>query len=191
MLDLTDRPVLVVGGGAVALRKAGQLLACGARVTVIAPDVHPGFTDLPVSVERRAYAPGDTAGYRLVFTATGVHDVDQAVFDEAEAAGLWVNSADDPARCSFILPAVHRQGPITVSVSTAGVSPALASWLRAELGALIGPEFADLAADLAAERAAIRATGASTEDIDWRPIIEQRLRARAMSPLAPRDGAPT
>ena len=191
MLDLTDRPVLVVGAGAVALRKTGQLLACGARVTVLAPDVHPGFADLPVTVERRCFAPGDTDGYRLVFTATGDRRVDQAVFDEAEASGLWVNSADDPARCSFILPAVHRQGPITVSVSTAGVSPALASWLRAELGALIGPEFADLAADLAAERAAIRATGASTEDIDWRPVIEERLRERSMSALAPRDGAPS
>lgn len=189
MLDLTDRQVLVVGAGAVARRKTGQLLACGARITVVAPDVHPGFADLPVTVLRRRFAPGDTAGFRLVFTATGDRAVDQAVFDEAEAAGLWVNSADDPARCSFILPAVHRQGPITVSVSTAGVSPALASWLRAELGALIGPEFADLAADLAAERAAVRATGASTEDMDWRPIIEAKLRERGIDPLAVRDGA--
>jgi len=189
MLDLTDRPVLVVGGGPVALRKTGQLLACGARVTVLAPEVDPRFADLPVTIERRAFATGDTDGFRLVLTATGDRAVDQAVFDEAEAAGRWVNSADDPQRCSFILPAVHRQGPITIAVSTAGVSPALASWLRAELGALIGPEFATIAAELAAERAAVRASGASTEDMDWRPIIEARLREHGLSPLAPRDGA--
>ena len=188
MLDLAGRPVLLVGAGRVALRKAGQLLACGARITVLAPEIDPGFDALDVTIERRAFAAGDTDGFRLVVTATGDRRVDQAIFDEADARGIWINSADDPQRCSFILPAVHRQGPITVSVSTAGSSPALASWLRAELGALIGPEFADLAADLAAERAAVQATGASTEDIDWRPIIEAKLRERGIAPLAARDG---
>ena len=188
MLDLAGRPVLLVGAGRVALRKAGQLLACGAQSTVLAPEIDPGFDALDVTIERRAFAAGDTDGFRLVVTATGDRRVDQAIFDEADARGIWINSADDPQRCSFILPAVHRQGPITVSVSTAGSSPALASWLRAELGALIGPEFADLAADLAAERAAVQATGASTEDIDWRPIIEAKLRERGIAPLAARDG---
>ena len=188
MLDLADRPVLLVGAGRVALRKAGQLLTCGARVTVIAPEVDPGFDTLPVTIERRAFVAGDTEGFRLVLTATGDPDVDQQVFDEADAAGLWVNSADDPERCTYILPAVHRQGPITVSISTAGASPALASWLRAEIGALIGPEFAELAAELAVERAAVQATGASTEDIDWRPIIEAKLRERGIAPFADREG---
>lgn len=187
MLDLADRPVLLVGAGRVALRKAGQLLTCGARVTVLAPDIDPGFHSLPVTIEQRPFAAGDTAGFRLVLTATGDAEVDQAVFDEADAAGLWVNSADDPERCSYILPAVHRQGPITVSVSTAGSSPALASWLRAEFGALIGPEFAEIAEELATERATVQASGASTEDIDWRPIIEAKLRDRGLGPLAPRE----
>lgn len=187
MLDLADRPVLLVGAGRVALRKAGQLLACGARVTVLAPEIDPGFDSLPVTIERRPFAPGDTSGFRLVLTATGDTAVDQAIFDEADAAGLWVNSADDPERCSYILPAVHRQGPITISVSTAGSSPALASWLRAELGALIGPEFSQIAEELASERAAVQATGASTEDIDWRPIIESKLREHGLGPLAIRE----
>lgn len=187
MLDLADRPVLVVGAGPVALRKTRQLLASGARVTVVAPTVDPGFSSLPVTIEQRVFVADDIDGFRLVLTATGDPVVDQQVFDAADAAGIWVNSADDPQRCAFILPAVHRQGPITVAVSTSGVSPALASWLRSELGALIGPEFAEIAVELAAERAAVRATGASTEDMDWRPVIEERLREHGLGPLAPRS----
>ena len=64
-------------------------------------------------------------------------EVDGAVYADAEAAGVWVNSADDLAHCSFILPAVHRDGAVTVSVSTGGLSPALASWLRTRLAAAV------------------------------------------------------
>lgn len=172
-LDLERRLCLVVGGGRIALRKVQQLLRCGARVVVIAPDIDPGFDALPVLVSRRRYAWGDADGFWLVITATGDLDVDQEIFDECEARHIWCNSADDPDRCSFILPAVHRQGPISVAISTGGVSPALASWLRGELGAVLGPEFAELAERLAAERAAVHADGRSTEDVDWRPIIER------------------
>lgn len=172
-LDLDGRLCLVVGAGRIALRKTEQLLRSGARVVVIAPEVHPAFHDLPVLVSRRRYEWGDADGFWVVITATGNRDVDQEIFDECEARHIWCNSADDPERCSFILPAVHRQGAISVAISTGGTSPALASWLRAELGTLLGPEFADLAERLAAERAAVHAQGASTEDIDWRPIIER------------------
>jgi len=187
-LDLANRPVLLVGAGKIALRKAGQLLDAGATIVVIAPEVHPGFEALPVSIQRRVFAAGDTAGFRLIVTATGNSVVDQQIFDEAEASGIWVNSADDPARCSFILPAIHRQGPISIAVSTGGASPAMASWLRAEIASLVGPEFAELVDELSGERAEIKATGASTEDIDWRPIIEAKLRERGLSPFGKREG---
>lgn len=172
-LDLSDRPCLVVGAGRIALRKTQQLLRCGARVTVLAPHVDPGFDLLDVAVERRAYRSGDVDGYWLVITATADIAVDQVIFDECEERHIWCNSADDPERCSFILPAVHRQGPISVAISTGGISPALASWLRAEIGGLLGPEFAELAGVLARERARVHAEGRSTEDVDWRPIIER------------------
>jgi precorrin-2 dehydrogenase / sirohydrochlorin ferrochelatase len=172
-LDLTGRLCLLVGAGRIALRKAQQVLRCGATLVVIAPDVDPGFDDLPVLVARRRYAWGDADGFWLVITATGDEAVDQQIFDECEARRVWCNSADDPQRCSFILPAVHRQGPLSVAISTGGTSPALASWLRGELGALLGPEFAELGERLAAERARVHADGRSTEDVDWRPIIER------------------
>lgn len=126
-LNLAGRPVLVVGGGRIAHRKVQQLLACGADVTVLAPHVIEELAQLNVHVLRREYVDGDIAGFRLVITATGDVDVDQRIFDEAEERGIWVNSADDPERCTFTLPAVHRQGPVMVTVSTGGASPALSS----------------------------------------------------------------
>mgnify|MGYP000288787857 FL=1 len=145
-LNLAGRPVLVVGGGRIAFRKVQQLLAAGGDVTVLAPQIIDEFTDLPVTLVHREYATGDVAKFRLIITATGNTPVDQAIFDECEELGIWVNSADDPARCSFTLPAAFRRGPVMITVSTGGASPALASFLRSELEQLVGPEFAEVAA---------------------------------------------
>lgn len=188
-LNLTGRPVLLVGGGRIALRKAQQLLACGADLTVLAPEILSDFATLGVRTIAREYRHGDLAAYRLVVTATGNVTVDQQIFNEAEALGIWVNSADDPERCSFTLPAVVRQGSVMVTVSTGGASPALSSWLRAELERVIGPEFAEVAAELAARRAMVHAEGRSTEDIDWKPIIEDVVRAHGIGPLVRREYA--
>ncbi len=172
-LNLMGRPVLVVGGGRIAFRKVQQLLVTGARITVIAPWHVDDLDVLPVEIVPRRYEPGDVAGYRLVITATGDHVVDQQIYDEADELGIWVNSADDPDRCSFTLPAVLRRGPVMVTVSTGGASPALSSWLRRRLEDAVGPEFAEIAAELSMERARIHREGCSTEDIDWQPIIDE------------------
>ena len=104
-LRLSGRPVLVVGGGGVATRKVRALVDAGARVTVVAPEVTAELAAIPgVAVHRRGYERGEVDAYRLVVTATDRRDVNQAVFDDAEAAGVWCNSADDPERCSFTLP---------------------------------------------------------------------------------------
>jgi precorrin-2 dehydrogenase/sirohydrochlorin ferrochelatase len=179
-LNLVGRPVLVVGGGRIAYRKVQQLLAAGADITVLAPHIIDEFQDVPVTLVHREYATGDVAQFRLVITATGNTPVDQAIFDECEALGIWVNSADDPQRCSFTLPAAFRRGPVMITVSTGGASPALASFLRSELEQLVGPEFADVAAELAAQRAQFHADGISTEDVDWKPIIREALQHAAV-----------
>lgn len=170
-LNLDGRPVLLVGGGRIATRKGEQLFDCGARLTVVAPQVGEILTQIADRVEVRPYESGDVAGHRLVVTATGDPIVDQQIFDDAEAAGVWVNSADDPERCTFTLPAVVRRGDVMLTASTAGSSPALSSWLRARLGEAFGPEFGAVVEDLAAERAAIHARGESTEGRDWTPSI--------------------
>lgn len=159
-LMVRGKRCLVVGHGSVADAKAKQLTDCGAVVDVVAPE---------------DYSDGGVAGYRLVFAATPDADVTRRVHDDAEAAGIWVNSADDPANCTFILPAVARRGPLTVAVSTGGQSPALATWLRRRLEADLGPEYEVLADLLASEREAIRADGRSTEGLDWQSALDSGM----------------
>ena len=175
-LNLAGRPVLVVGGGRIAHRKVQQLLMAEADVTVLAPSIIDELRTLPVAVIEREYERGDVNGHRLVITATGVLDVDQQIFDDCEDANIWVNSADDPARCTFTLPATMRRGELMITVSTAGASPALASFLRSRLEAAIGPDFGRLVDRLADERAAVHARGESTEDVNWTPIISRAIR---------------
>ena len=97
------------------------------------------------------------------------------MFDDAEAAGVWVNSADDPERCTFTLPAVVRRDPVVVAIATGGHSPALATWLRRRLSDELGPEVAVLAGLLGEARARVRATGRSTEDLDWQALLDDGL----------------
>jgi siroheme synthase-like protein len=174
---VAGRPVLVVGGGRVAARKVGDLVACGAHVTVVAPEIDAAVLAFAagVAVVRRPYRAGEAADYRLVVTATGDRAVDQQVFDDAEAAGVWVNSADDPARCTFTLPAVVRRPPVLVTVATGGHSPALATWLRRRLEAELGPEVAVLAGLLDGARSRVKASGRSTEDLDWQALLDAGL----------------
>ncbi len=182
--DVSGRPCLVVGGGPVAARKARALLECGASVTVVAPSLSSEMETMAARlsvVERRPYRDGEAAAYRLVVSATGRPDVDGAVFADAEGAGVWVNSADDPAHCSFILPAVYRDGAVTVSVSTGGLSPALASWLRDRLAASCGPGLGDLAALLAEAHARLRSEGARSDAVDWAALLNGPLPALVRS----------
>ena len=109
MLDLRNRPVLVVGGGKIASRKAAALVAAGAKVTCVAPQVADEMRALGVTVHERPYVAGEAAdGYWLVTVATDDPAVQRLVFEDGEQHRVWVNAADDPSNCSFILPAVLR-----------------------------------------------------------------------------------
>jgi siroheme synthase-like protein len=175
VLCLTALPCLVVGGGPLAARKAQGLLAAGALVTVVAPEIDPAVDALEVHVERRPYEAGMAGRFRLVITATGVPEVDRQVADDAERAGVFVNSADDPDNCTFYLPAVHRDGPVTVAVSTTGASPALAVWLRNRLAAAAGPGMGSLAELLSEARGRVQAEGHPTTSVDWAALLDGEL----------------
>lgn len=176
-LVLDGKRVLVVGGGRVARRKVEGLLQAGAVVTVVAPEVDGRLAALPgLTIHRRPYAgPADLDGQRLVLTATDDRAVNQRVHDDADAAGLWVNSADDPDRCTFTLPAVVRRGGLQLTASTAGASPAVASWVRARLEQDYGPEYGTLVDLLADERRAIHAEGRSTEGLAWQKALDSDM----------------
>jgi siroheme synthase-like protein len=133
-LVVDGRPCLVVGGGRVAARKVEGLRESGAQVHVLAPAVDASLKAAEgVTWEERPYQSGDAAGYRLVVAATDDRGVNGDVAADAERHGVWVNSADDPERCTFTLPSVVRRGPLLVSVSTSDRSPAVARWLRERL----------------------------------------------------------
>lgn len=177
MLDLRGRSVLVVGAGPVATRKVEGLIEEGAVVTVVAPDICDEMEALErrglISVLRRGYETSDLDNRWLVVTATANKPVQQQVFDEGESRRVWVNAADDPERCAFILPAVLREGPVTISVSTGGASPALAGWLRNRMRSALPANLTTIVEELAARRRAIKGRGESTEALDWMPIIEE------------------
>ena len=147
-VDLEGRSVLVVGAGRVAHEKASGLLDCGAAVTVVAPEISAEVAALPVDLVQREYRSSDLDGRYLVVAATADRVVNQSVFADAEARALLCNVVDVPELCSFILPAVHREGPIAIAVSTGGASPALAQRLRDDIARVVGPEHADLARQL-------------------------------------------
>ncbi len=170
-LRLAGKAVLVVGAGGVAAGKVRGLLDARAVVTVVAIDAADEVVALAetgaVTLERRPYAAGEAATYRLVVAATSDTAVNQAVHDDAEAAGVWVNAADDPARCEFTMPARVRRGDLLLTISTGGRSPALASWLRAQLTEQVGPEYEALLDLLAEERERLRTAGVGTESLSW------------------------
>jgi siroheme synthase-like protein len=147
-LNLTGKRVIVIGGGEVAERKVASLTGTGAAITVISPDVTPQLLSLAksnaIDWQKRAYAHGDCAGAALVLSATDDPQISCAVWDEATKAGILVNTADQPALCDFIMPAVLRRGELAIAISTGGASPALAATLRERLSELIGPEYEEL-----------------------------------------------
>lgn len=144
-LDIRDRPVIVVGGGDVAARKCAALLAAGARVTVIAPELDERLWTMHECGEivhlARGFAPGDLTGAFLAFAATDSPEVNRAVAEEARARGVLADIADAPELGAFTLPAVMRRGDLQIAVSTGGKSPALARRIRRELETRYGPEF--------------------------------------------------
>jgi siroheme synthase-like protein len=151
-LDLRGRRCVVAGGGAVARRKAAGLLAAGAAVHVVAPEV--GQMPEGAVVERRAARLDDLDDAAVLVCATDDPATNAALAREARRRGVLVNVADDPEAGTFTVPAVLRRGRLQVGVSTAGASPLLAVSIRDELGAHLGEEYGELAALLADLRAA-------------------------------------
>jgi precorrin-2 dehydrogenase/sirohydrochlorin ferrochelatase len=148
-LKLRGRRCLVVGAGDVGLEKVEGLLACGASVTLVAPDAIPALEELAaegsITFLRREYETADLDGHLIAIAATDDSDVNIGVYNDAEARSMLVNVADVPPLCSFILPAIVRTGPLAVAISTAGASPALAKRMKREIAEMFGEPYADLA----------------------------------------------
>jgi precorrin-2 dehydrogenase/sirohydrochlorin ferrochelatase len=147
-LDVSGRRCVIVGGGEVAERKVRRLMDCGAEVLVVSESLSPALqtmkSDGLLSHIQAGYSSDLIEGAFLVIGATDRAEVNEAVSRDAKRQGILVNIVDDPERCNFILPSLHRRGDLMIAVSTGGKSPALAKKLRKEMARHYGPEFETL-----------------------------------------------
>ena len=142
---IEDKPCLVVGGGAVGERKVADLMAAGARVTVVSRTLTPELAALAgrgrSAISRKTFAPPRWRAWPWSWPPRTTRRSTPAVSAAAQARAIWVNVADDPEYCTFIVPAQVRRGDLTLAISTGGASPALARQLREELQQHFGPEY--------------------------------------------------
>jgi len=171
-LNVKGRRCLVVGGGWVALRKVEGLIAEGAKVTVVTPEAVGPLATLAknqaITLEMRAYQAGEAAAFSLVFAATDDREVNRRVSEDAASAGVWVNVADDPALCTFHLPARVRRGSLQLSIASGGESPFVVRRLRAFLERRFGPEWTAWIEAAGRFRGAVRALGLPRDEMERR-----------------------
>jgi siroheme synthase-like protein len=178
-LLVRGRRAVVVGAGRIAARKIEPLLDLGADVVVVAPSVGDevrAWADAGrCTVHERAFTPDDLDDAWLAVTATDDPAVNAAVFAAGEARRVWVNSADDPANCSFTLMSVVRRSDVVVAIGTGGRSPALATYLKRQVSDELGPEYETLLELLSEARESMRAEGRSSEDADWQQAFRSGI----------------
>jgi precorrin-2 dehydrogenase len=179
-LAMAGRPCVVIGGGPVAEGKVEDLLAVGARVTVVSPVVTERLASLvragQITHQARAYGSGDLEGCQIAFVAVGDSAVAEQVALEARKRGVWVNTADDPPFCDFILPSVLRRGRLAIAVSTGGASPALARAIREELEERITDDYGLLVELVADVRQELRGRPGAPSPEAWRHALAPDLR---------------
>ncbi|MBI2868661.1 MAG: bifunctional precorrin-2 dehydrogenase/sirohydrochlorin ferrochelatase [Chloroflexi bacterium] len=175
-LNLKDQRCVVVGGGEVAGRKVAALLDCAAAVTVVSDRLCDGLERLAgsgaITAVRRPYRTGDLAGARLVVAATDDRAANLRAAEDARAVGALVNVVDDPADSDFIAPSCLRRGPVTVAVSTGGLSPALARRIRERLETEVGEEYAALARLVGEARARLKDEEVLLTGEDWHDALD-------------------
>ena len=179
-LDIAGKPVVVIGGGEVALRKVEGLLDAGAEVTLVSPALHPGLEPLVAAGKvrhiARPYQPGDVEGYALVIVGTDDRSANEAVAREGKERGVWVNAVDDPPNCDFIMPGVVSRGGLIIAVSTSGGSPAMARKMREELEAFLTEDYV-LMLELAAEvRSELREQGVMVDPEVWNAALDAEVK---------------
>ncbi len=183
-LDMDGRRCLVIGGGAVAERKIASLLEVGALPTVVSPTTTDTIArwanDQTIELIARRYQSSDLAEHEIAFVATDDGALNAQVFSAGRRLGVWVNAADDPAHCDFILPSVLRRGDLTVAVSSGGASPALSRTIREELELYFTGEY-ELLVKLAAEaRLELHARGLTAPFETWRRALSGDVRQLLM-----------
>src|SRR5215217_4383874 len=174
-LNLTGKPVLVVGGGEIADGKLDALLLAGAAITVVSPDVRPRIAafalDGKLTLHRRAYQSGDIDDMALVIAATDDRPLNARIVTEARDARILTQAVDDIPYCDFFAVAIVRRGDLQLGISTNGRSPAFARWMRERLDTELPAEYGDLLAVLGDVRDSIKARGPIPAYEHWQEAI--------------------
>jgi siroheme synthase-like protein len=175
-LSIRGKRCVVVGGGQVALRKVRTLLEHKGSVDVISPDLCSELSDLAregeIHVIRRHYQPGDLQGSLIAIAATDNNDTNLEVAREARKRAVLVNVVDDAENSDFIAPSYLRRGDVTIAISTAGRSPALARKIRTRLESDFTDEYATLALLINEVRAEVKQQGIRINGDAWQEALE-------------------
>ncbi len=179
-LDLSGKPVLVVGGGKIAHQKMENLLKAGAEVTVISPELNEPMAALKAEGRfrhiEREYQHGDIEGYSIAFVATDDRSANEVINREGKERRVWVNAVDDPPYCDFIMPGIVQRGDLVIAISTSGRSPAMARKMREELSDFLTEEWVAML-ELAAEvRAGLRERDIMVDSDTWNAALDNELR---------------
>jgi uroporphyrin-III C-methyltransferase / precorrin-2 dehydrogenase / sirohydrochlorin ferrochelatase len=181
-LNLTGRPVLLVGGGRVAEGKLRQLLAAGARVQVVAPSIGSPIRAAGVECFERGFEPADLDGVWLV-VAAATPDVNRAVAAAAETRRIFVNAVDDPPNATAFLSGVVRRDGVTIAISTSGEAPALTALLREGLDAVLPEDLNAWVSEARRQRVIWRREHVPIED--RKPLLLRSLNALYPPPSSP------
>ncbi len=132
ILDLKNKPVLVVGAGLIAFQKCNALLKAGAQITLISPELNPIFRKIKSKLKwiKKKYDGRTLEPYYLVVAATNDSDCHRTLFVKARKQKKWINVVDVPEFCNVIVPAQIQKGKILLSISTGGQAPAFSGYLK-------------------------------------------------------------
>jgi uroporphyrin-III C-methyltransferase / precorrin-2 dehydrogenase / sirohydrochlorin ferrochelatase len=185
-LRIQDAPVLVVGAGRVAARKAEWLLRAGGRLTIVAPELlaelEGRVRDGSLTHLRQPFAASQLTGAALVVAASDSAEVNAAVSQAARTLGIPVNVVDCAELSTFIFPAIIDRSPVVVAVSSGGTAPVLARRVRAEIETLLPARLGALARFLGARRAAVaRALAAAARRGFWERIVGGRSATQVLA----------
>jgi len=175
MLNLQGKKCVIVGGGTVALRKVKMLLDCGADITVVSPKPHLRIAKFSekkaIRLIHRNYKGGDLIGATLAIASTNIGEINREVADEAKKLDILVNVVDNPQLSSFILPSFFRRGNLTIAVSSAGTSPALAKQIRIKLENSLGKEYITLLSLISEVRSTLKERGCAVGGEAWKDVL--------------------
>lgn len=157
-IDIEKKNILVVGGGAVALRKVEKLLPFNPVITVVSPEICNEIVKLGVKTVKRVFADSDLDGVFCVISATNNSQVNEHIYRLCSEKNIPVNTVDDKERCTFIFPALVKENGITAGITTSGKSPVYAKYVKEQLIQLLENINADTVEVLWKYRAAIKAS---------------------------------